>query len=256
VAIKIAVANKKGGIGKTSTALCLADGLRLRDKRVLLIDTDPQKSSTGVYGAETEDTATLADILYDGEEARECIQHLPLGDIIPCDTLLENADTQVPADADRFYRLSDACASLEKEYDFIILDCPPGNGVILGNVLSYADYVVIPITCDKFGIQGLSEFKDVMSSYTKRINPNLSVLGVLITMYKGRQSLTRDLEEGIVPQKAKDLGTEVFETKVRESVKLKESQAFGESIFSYAPNSTVAIDYGLLIEEILRKLRI
>ena len=254
MAIKIAVANKKGGIGKTSTSLCLADGLRLRDKSVLLIDADPQKSSTGVYGAMTDGEATLADMLLDNEKAENCIQHLPLGDVIACDKLLENADTQIPADADRFYRLADACAGLERLYDYIILDCPPGNGVILGNVLSYADYVVIPITCDKFGVQGLAEFKDVMSSYTKRINPNLKILGILITMYNRRLSLTKDLENGIIQEQAKALNTIVFETKIRESVKLKESQAFGESIFQYEPNSTVAIDYNLWIEEVLRRL--
>ena len=255
MAVKIAIANKKGGIGKTSTALCLASGLKLREKRVLLIDTDPQKSATGVYGAITENSATLADMLYDGEKAEECIQSLPLGDIIACDSLLEAADTKIPADADRFYKLSDACENLEKMYDYIILDCPPGNGVILGNVLSYADFVITPITCDKFGIQGLSEFKNVMAPYTKRINPNLKVLGVLITMYKGNQSLTKDLEEGIIPQKVKELDSVVFETKIRESVKLRESQLLGRSIFEYAPNNPVAIDYNLFVEEVLRKVR-
>lgn len=254
MAIKIAVANRKGGIGKTSTALCLVDGLRNRNKKVLLIDTDPQRSSTGVYGAKTDDINTLADMLYSDVNALECVQKCKLGDIIPSDEVLENADNQIPADADRFYKLSDSCKDLEEKYDYIVFDCPPGNGVILGNVLSYANYVIIPITCDKFGIQGLSEFKSVMGAYQKRINPDLKVLGVLITMYKGRQSLTRDLENGIIPQKVKDLETTLFETHIRECVKLKESQALGVSVFDYDKNCTVSVDYNLFIEEVIKRI--
>lgn len=257
MAVKIAISNMKGGIGKTSTALCLADCLKRQSKkaRVLLIDTDPQRSASAVYGAAIDGVSTLADMLYSDTDAKECIQHLPLGDIIAADTILMDADTQIKADADRFYHLSDTCKSLEDAYDYIIVDCPPGNGVILGNVLSYANYVIMPITCDRFGVLGMSDFADVMNSYTKRINPELRILGVLIIKYKGRQSLTRDLEDNLIPSIVDEMGTRLFKTRIRESVKCQEAQALNVSLYEHAPSSTTALDYDAFTKELLKELK-
>lgn len=255
MAIKLAIANMKGGIGKTTTALCLADSLQKKGNKVLLIDTDPQRSATGVYGAAIEDTSTMADIMYSNTDAKECVQHLPLGDMIASDKALQDAETQIKADADRFYHLSDACKSIENDYDFIICDCPPGNGVMLGNVLSYSDFVIMPITCDKFGIQGMTDFVEVMNTYTKRINPSLKILGVLMIKYKGRQSLTKDLEDNLIPSIVDGMGTKLFDTRIRESVKCQEAQAINKSIFEYAPNCTTAEDYITFTEELLKELK-
>lgn len=257
MAVKIAVTNIKGGIGKTSTSICLATGLKRKKKDVLIIDADPNSmSTTGVYKAKIEGQGTLADILYSGDKVETCIQKTPLGDIVPCDKLLQNADTQIPPDADRFYHLLDAAGDVEKDYDYIIIDCPPGNGVILGNVLSYVDYAVIPITCDRFGLECIADFSKIMSTYKQRINPELSILGILITMYEGRQSLTRELEEDFIPGEASKLDTVIFKTRIRRSVKLKESQMFGKSIYEYAPKSSVAEDYSKLVDEILKITKI
>ncbi len=254
MAIKIAIANMKGGIAKTTTALCLADGFQRKGKKVLLIDTDPQQSATGVYGAVSDGVSTLADIMYYDTTAEECVQKTPLGDIIASDKALMDADTQIKADADRFYHLSDACKSVEGLYDIILCDCPPGNGVMLGNVLSYVDYIIMPITCDKFGIQGMADFVDVMNTYTKRINPGLKILGILIVKYKGRQTLTQDLEDNLIPSIAKKMGAHIFDTHIRESVKCQEAQAMGKSLYEYAPNSTTALDYNLFVDEILKEI--
>ena len=254
MAIKLAIANMKGGIGKTTTSLCLADALQKKGKKVLLIDTDPQRSATGVYGAAIENTSTLADIMYSDTDAKECIQKLALGDMIASDQVLMDADTQIKADADRFYHLSDACKSIENDYDYILLDCPPGNGVMLGNVLSYANFVIVPITFDKFGIQGMTDFVDVMNTYTKRINPELKILGVLMIKYKGRQALTKDLEDNLIPSIVEKMGTKIFDTKIRESVKCQEAQALSKSLFEYAPTCTTAEDYVTFTEELLKEL--
>lgn len=254
MAIKIAIANMKGGIGKTTTALCLADSLQKKGKKVLLIDTDPQRSASGIYGAASNDTETLADILYSDTDAQKCIQHLPLGDIIASDSILMDADTQIKADADRFYHLADACASIESVYDIIICDCPPGNNVVLGNVLSYVNYIIQPITLDKFGIQGMTDFVTVMNTYKKRINPSLKILGVLIIKYKGRLALTKDLECNLLPSIVNDMATKVFNTRIRESVKCQEAQALNMSLLEYAPSCTTAEDYLHLTEEILGDL--
>lgn len=253
MSIKIAVANQKGGIGKTTTALCLVSGLRNRGFNVLIIDTDPQKSTTSVYKAKEEDTCTLADMLFSDVKAEECIQNTELGDIIASDSLLKEAETRISADADRYYHLGDACKNVESKYDYIIFDTPPGNGVLLGNVLSYADYVIMPITCDRFGIQGMVDFYNSMAMYKKRINPKIHIAGVLMIKYKGRQALTQSLEEGTIPKIAEQIESKVFETKIRESVKCQESQVMGKSLFDYAPNSTTAIDYNQFIEELLKE---
>ena len=256
MAKKIAIANTKGGIGKTSTAIALADGLKAKNKKVLMIDSDPHSmSSTGVYKAKTEGEKTLAEVLYEKLPAIEAIQHTEYGDIIPSDRELAYADTKVPVDADTFYRLSDACKSIEDKFDYIIIDCPPGNGIILGNVLTYADEIIIPITCDSFGIKCLDSFKDIYELYSNRLNPKLKILGILITMYEGRQSLTRDLEENIIPEEVKKLKTTLFKTRIRKSVKLKESQLMNTPVYKYAKNSTVALDYKDFVDEYLRKTK-
>lgn len=256
MAKKIAIANTKGGIGKTSTAIALTDGLRQKKKKTLLIDADPNStSSTQVYRAVTDNVATLTDVLYDGLPAQDAIQHLEYGDIIPVDPELTLADTKIAADANRFYHLKDACDALEDMYDYIIIDCPPGNGVILGNVLSYVDEVIIPITCDSFGLQCLDSFKDIMDTYKKRINEKLHICGVLITMYEGRQALTRDLEENTIPEELKYLNTTLFNTRIRRSVRLKESQLFSMPVMEYAKNSTVALDYQAFTDEVIRRCK-
>lgn len=254
MATKIAIANMKGGIGKTTTALCICDNLQNKGLKVLLIDTDPQSSATSVYKAKVEDTETLADLMYDNIDAAKCIQKTEYGDIIASDRILMEADTKVPVDTDRFYHLSDACKSIEDMYDVIILDCPPGNGIMLGNVLSYANYVIMPITCDRFGIQGMVEFTNVMKQYTKRINPSLKILGVLITKYKGRLSLTRDLEDTLIPSIVEKMGTKLYKTKIRESVKCQEAQALNLRLSKYAPNVTTAVDYSDFTDELLKDL--
>ncbi len=256
MAKKIAIANVKGGIGKSSTAIALADGLTAKKKKVLIIDGDPHSlSTTRVYQAKMNGTATLADILYDGIDAKEAIQSTEYGDIIAGDEQLAYADTKIPADADRFYHLSDSCKKIENLYDYIIIDCPPGNGVILGNVLSYIDGVIIPTTCDSFGIHCLNSFGEILDSYKKRINTGLKVIGVLITMYEGKQSLTKDLEENVIPGEVKALNTSLFKTRIRRSVRLKESQLTGTPIYKYAKRSTVAMDYQAFVDEFVRKVK-
>lgn len=254
MAIKLACCNIKGGIGKTTTSLCLADNLQKKGYKVLMIDTDPQRSASSVYQTSTDDVYTLGDIMYNDTPAAECVQHLPLGDIISSDDALVDAERDVKFDTDRFYHLADSCKTVEDLYDFIICDCPPGNNVLLGNVLSYVNYCIIPITVDKFGLQGLDKFPAVMKQYTKRINPTLKILGVLIVKYKGRQNLTRDLEDHSIPELVESMGTRLFTTKIRESVKCQESQALMRPLSEYAPNSTTALDYAAFTNEMLEDL--
>ena len=250
MAVKIAIANQKGGVGKTTTALALADGLRIRGKSVLLIDTDPQRNSTMVYGAKTEDVATLYDIIFAGYTAEQCIQATDHGDIIASDEQLQSADTQIKPSPKMYKYLKSALKTADKKYDYIIFDTPPRTGILLGNVLEAAEYVIIPITCDIFGIQGLMDFYQTVKEYQDD-NEILSIMGLLKIKYKGRQSLTRDIEEQILPDYARQMQTKVFKTAIRESVKCQEAQTLRQSLFEYAPKSTTATDYSMLIDEIM-----
>lgn len=252
MAIKIAFSNFKGGISKTSSSLCLTDCLRRKGKKVLLIDVDPQGSSSSVYHTD-ENQATLGDIMYNDDPASECIQHLPLGDIISSDKELMDADQHIKVDAKYYFHLSRSCKSIEDLYDYVILDCPPGNGVLLSNVYCYVDYVIVPVTMDKFGVQGLDELSSVIQSYSEDLNQKLKILGILITKYKGRQNLTKDLESDLIPKLAAKMNTKVFKTKIRESVKCQEAQAMSVSLYEYAPKSTVAIDYDTFADEVLKE---
>ena len=253
MAIKIGIANRKGGIGKSSTALALAAGLKNRGYKVLMIDTDPQRNTTNVYKAKTEGIATLYDIIFAGYKAADCIQHTDYGDIIASDENLQNADTQIKPGPGMYKYIRNAVREVEAGYDFIICDTQPHAGILLGNVLMSCQYVITPVTCDAFCIQGIMDFYEMIKEYQED-NEKLTILGLLIIKYKGRQSLTRDIEENLLPRYAKQMHTKVFNSRIRESVKCQEAQTMRQSIFDYAPKCTTAIDYNTLIDEILEEV--
>ena len=148
-----------------------------------------------------------------------------------------------------------ACKNLDDMYDYIICDTPPGNGVILGNVLAYVDYIIIPVTCDAFGIQGLHDFATTVNGFKERINNDLTIAGILKVMYKGRRKLTRDIEDDILPELAKNMDTKIFKTCIRDSVKCQEAQTVRRSLYEYAPKCNTAIDYSEFIKELSNTIR-
>lgn len=253
MAIKIGIANRKGGIGKSSTALALAAGLKNKGYRVLMIDTDPQRNTSNVYKAKTEGVATLYDIIFANYKASECIQNTKYGDIIAADENLQNADTQIKPGPSMYKYIRNSVREIENDYDFIIYDTPPHSGILLGNVLMSCQYVITPCTCDAFGIQGILDFYEIIEEYQED-NESLCILGLLIIKYKGRQSLTKDIEDNLLPKYAKDMKTKIFNTRIRESVKCQEAQTMRTSIFEYAPKCTTSIDYNNLIDEILKEV--
>lgn len=253
MAIKIGIANRKGGIGKSSTALALAAGLQNRGYKVLMIDTDPQRNTTRVYRAQTDGVATLYDIIFAKYSAKDCIQHTEYGDIIASDENLQNADTQVKPGPSMYKYIKNAVKGIESDYDFVIFDTPPHAGVLLGNVLMSCQYIITPCTCDAFGIQGIMDFYELIKEYQED-NEQLSILGLLIIKYKGRQNLTKDIEEHLLPSYAEQMHTKVFQTRIRESVKCQEAQTMMMSIYDYAPTCTTAVDYNTLIDEILKEV--
>ena len=254
MAIKIGIANRKGGIGKSSTALALAAGLQNRGYKVLMVDTDPQCNTTKVYRAKIDGVATLYDIIFSGYKASDCVQHTDYGDIIASDKSLENSDTQVRPSPTMYKYIKKALKEVDNNYDYILFDTPAHVGILLGNVLMACQRIITPVTCDSFGIEGITDFYDTIKEYQED-NEQLKILGLLIIKYKGRQNLTKDIEENLLPSYAKAMNTKVFKTRIRESVKCQEAQTMRQSIYDYSPTCTTAIDYNKLIDEILYELK-
>lgn len=238
----IAIANQKGGVGKTTTAVSLAAGLQKLGKKTLLIDTDSQCNSTDTYRAFIQDTSTLYDMLFEGETVKNCIQETETGKIIAGDPLMREAEQRFPNDNSRSYLLKEACDGLSDDFDYIIIDTPPTMGVILSNVLTYADEVIIPVTCDRYGLTGIDLLNKTISHTKKYTNPNLNITGVVLIKYTEKLNICKEIKAGI-PQFANMLKTKVFDSMIRESVSCRESQSAKKSIFDYAPSSTTAKDY-------------
>lgn len=244
-----AIANQKGGVSKTTTATAVAGGLRLKGYSVLLIDTDPQCNASDTYKAKIQETTTLYDLLVNNENVEEAIQHTEDGDIIASDPLLsqaENALTKIGKE----HLLRKAITPIIKDYDYIIIDTPPTLGILLVNALTVADEVIVPVTADRYSLQGLSQLRDTISAAQEYTNPNLKVAGLLLSKYNSRTNLSREVSESM-PEIAKQLGTKIFNTHIRESTAAKEAQAIRCSLYEYALKSTTAIDYLTFIDEII-----
>jgi chromosome partitioning protein len=243
----IAVANQKGGIGKTTTALALADALNMKGKKTLYVDLDPQCNGTGNYRAKVDGVGTLYDLLVDGDT--DCIQTTERGDIIAGDPLLKEASKVIDG-ASATFKLKKGLSEIRNHYDYIILDTPPALSVLLTNALTAADKVIIPLTTDLFGLQGLTQLHDTIIEVQEFTNPELKVDGLLLVKYKDRTNLSKEIL-ATLPEYAKLLNTRIYETKIREAVATQEAQAARESLFTWAPSCTTAKDYLELLNEIV-----
>lgn len=248
----IAVANQKGGIGKTTTAVNVAYDLAMMGKKVLLIDTDGQCNSTDTCRAVVEDTATLYDLLFEKEKAEECVQHMDKLDMIASDKLLKNPEKRFPDDATKLFTLRDACEDIRDSYDFIIIDTPPSLGCMLSNALTFADEILIPVTCDRYGMEGIQDLYITINATKKYTNRNLRVTGVLLNKYKERTTLCREISSGL-PEVLKMFDTTVFDTRIRECEDCRKAQSARMCVQEYNPNCTTAQDYWQLCKEIIER---
>ena len=243
----IAVANQKGGIGKTTTSMALATGLRRLGKKTLLVDLDPQANATDTYRAKINGEATAYDLLIDGDT--DCIQTTDMGDIIAGDPNLKDANKLLDG-VSAAYKLRKGLVDIAPRYDYVILDTPPALSVLLTNALTAADKVIIPLTTDLFGLQGLTQLHDTIVEVQEFTNPELKVDGLLLVKYKDRTNLSKEIL-ATLPEYAKLLNTRIYETKIREAVATQEAQAARESLFNWAPSCTTAKDYLELLNEIV-----
>lgn len=251
--MKIAVSNQKGGVGKTTTSLCVAQELRSRGYRVLMIDTDAQCNSTKFYEARTEGEATVVDIFCGDEVALNCVQHTAEGDIIASDKLLSDVETMVKVDERRFTHLKRSLKSVEANYDYIIIDTPPSIGVSLKNVLAAVDYVIIPVEESGWSLDGLMDFANALD-LARDNNEKLQVAGILTVKAKERTRKSKRMGE-LASQVAEKLGTKCFRTKIRESVVCTEALTeYYVPLNEYAPSSTTNTDYKNFVDELLEEL--
>tara|TARA_B100000949_G_C14214011_1_gene421520 strand:+ start:157 stop:912 length:756 start_codon:yes stop_codon:yes gene_type:complete len=246
----VAIANQKGGVGKTTTAINLAAALAIRGKSTLLIDLDPQGNSTlscierqdisrTIYDAIIDPTCPMSEVIRPSSQERLSVA--------PARIALAKLEARLVGEIDAHFRLKDRLSSLKKEFPNIVIDCPPTLGLLTVNALVAATHLLIPIQASYFALEGTDDLLETIEKVRGRANPNLRILGVLITMMDKRTSIARDIKRQI----RKVFGQKVFRTVISKNVRLEESPAYRESIFSFAPDSKGAADYYSLCEEVM-----
>ena len=243
----IAIVNKKGGVGKTTTALATAAGLAQRGFSVLAIDIDSQANFSLTARSEA-DVIGAYEVLTGKEDINEAIQERPDYDLIAADNNLTNADAAI-TETGKEFRLKEALQTLKKQYEFIIIDTPPNVGILTTNALTAANRIVITAQADTYSADGLMQLSRSITSIKKYCNTLLMIDGVLLTRYNARTVLATHLR-GVFEKIAATMGTRVYETVIRENVSIKEAQAEKTSIFEYDPNSNGATDYNCFLDEL------
>ena len=246
----LAIANQKGGVGKTTTAINLAAALAMRKRRTLLIDLDPQANSSlsfvdlrnvvrSMYDVCVEPAVTLREVILP-----TTLEHLF---VAPARIALAKLEARMTGELDAPFRLKDQLNEIIANYEAVVIDCPPALGLLTVNALVAATHLLIPIQSSYFALEGTDDLLETIEKVRLRPNPELRILGVVITMHDRRTALGRDIRAQI----RKVFGDKVFKTVISKSVRLEESPAYRESIFTFAPDSSGASEYYSLCEEVM-----
>lgn len=248
----IGIANQKGGVGKTTTAINLASSLAIAEKKTLLIDIDPQGNSTSGVGIEKSNVdISTYDVLLGDASIEEGIKDTEIGylQILPSNINLVGAEIELVGVTNREYLLKNSLFPIRDDYEFIIIDCPPSLGLLTINTLTAADSLIIPIQCEYYALEGLGQLLNTIRLVQRQLNPGLEIHGVLLTMYDSRLNLSKQVAE----EARKFFADKVFDTVIRRNVRLSEAPSFGRPIMLYDILCTGSANYMNLAREVLAR---
>ena len=249
----IAVANQKGGVGKTTTTVNLSAGLAANDKRVLLVDCDPQGNATSGFGINKSTiNSTIYDILINNVEAKYALQMTNYGvTVLPSSINLAGAEVELVNAIARESKLRNALDPLRNDYDYILIDCPPSLGLLTINALAAADSIIIPIQCEFYALEGVTQLRNTIELIKSSLNPLLAIEGIVMTMYDSRTNLSQQIVENV----KKYYGYLVYDTLIPRSIRLAEAPSYGMPIIAYDSKCKSSEVYLKLTEEVLNRGR-
>ena len=243
----IAVVNQKGGVGKTTTCVNLAYALHLRGKRVLLCDCDPQGNSTSGFGVDKNTSPNSYDVIMNEENPEAAVVKTKFGSLIPANRELTGALIELVGMENREFVLKEALNGIKDQYDYIFIDCPPSLELLTLNALCAADSVIVPVQCEYFALEGLTDLVGTIKTVNKRLNQALKFEGFVLTMYDPRTKLSLEVEEEII----KFFGDKVYETRIPRNVRISEAPSHGKPVIAYDKASKGSRAYLKLASEFL-----